>query len=47
MLALAEKDVTPEQYEKMQELQRINTKDENGNNIEEKKVIYLFFLYKN
>jgi hypothetical protein len=36
--ALADKDITPEQYEQMQELQRIKTKDEDGNVIEEKKV---------
>lgn len=36
--ALAEKDISPEQYEQMQELQRIKTKDEEGNPIEEKKV---------
>jgi len=34
--ALAEKDITPEQYDQMQKLQRISTKDENGNVIEEK-----------
>jgi len=36
--ALAEKDISPEQYEQLQELQRIKTKDEEGNAIEEKKV---------
>lgn len=36
--ALAEKDITPAQFEQMQELQRIKTKDEEGNVIEEKKV---------
>lgn len=36
--ALAEKDMTVEQYEQMQELHRIKTKDEDGNVIEEKKV---------
>ena len=35
--ALAEKDMTVEQYEKLQEIQRIKTKDEKGNPIEEKK----------
>jgi hypothetical protein len=36
--ALAEKDMTPEQYEQLQELQRIKTKDEKtGNVFEEKK----------
>jgi hypothetical protein len=37
-LALADKDISPEQFEQMQELQRIKTKDEHGNVIEEKKV---------
>lgn len=37
-IALAEKDITPEQYDQMQELQRIKTKDEDGRVIEEKKV---------
>jgi len=37
-IALAEKDMTPEQYEQLKELQRIKgTKDENGNPIEERK----------
>ena len=36
--ALAEKDITPEQFEQVAELQRIKTKDEQGNVIEEKKV---------
>ncbi len=37
-IALAEKDITPDQYAKLQELQRIKgVKDENGNVIEEKK----------
>ncbi len=36
--ALAAKDISPEQYQQMQELQRIKTKDEDGNVIEEKKV---------
>jgi hypothetical protein len=36
-IALAEKDITPEQFAKLQELQRIKgVKDENGNPIEEK-----------
>ncbi len=35
--ALAEKDMTVEQFEKLQELQRIKTKDKDGNPIEEKK----------
>lgn len=43
-LALADKDITPEQYEQMQELQRIKTKDENGQTIEEKKVRCLLCL---
>ena len=43
-LALADKDITPEQYEQMQELQRIKTKDENGQTIEEKKVRLKLFL---
>jgi hypothetical protein len=34
--ALQEKDISPEQYEQMQQLQRIHTKDEHGNVIEEK-----------
>jgi hypothetical protein len=34
--ALAEKDMTPEQYETLSKLQRIKTKDEDGNEIEEK-----------
>jgi len=34
--ALAEKDITPEQYDQVQKLQRINTKDEEGNEIVEK-----------
>ena len=37
-IALADKDITPEQYEQMQELQRIKARDEAGNVIEEKKV---------
>jgi tetratricopeptide (TPR) repeat protein len=36
-LALAEKEMTVEQYDQLQELQRIKTTDENGNVIEEKK----------
>lgn len=36
-VALAEKDMTVEQYEKLQELQRIKTKDKDGNDVEEKK----------
>lgn len=35
--ALAEKEMTLEQYDKLQELQRIKTKDKDGNDIEEKK----------
>lgn len=35
--ALAEKDITPEQFEQLQELQRVKTKDDNGNPLEEKK----------
>ena len=38
MAALADKGVTMEQFEQLQELQRIKTKDEDGNPIEEKKV---------
>ena len=38
LLLLAERDISVEQYEKLQELQRIKTKDENGNIIEEKQV---------
>ena len=38
-IALAEKDISLDMYEKMQELQRIKTKDEDGNVVEEKKVI--------
>ncbi len=34
--ALAEKGITPEQFDQLQNLQRINTKDEEGNVIEEK-----------
>lgn len=48
-IALADKDMTPEQYEQMQELQRIKTKDEAGNVVEEKKVIlnlsFLTYLF--
>jgi protein unc-45 len=36
-LALAEKEMTLEQYDKLQELQRIKTKDKDGNDLEEKK----------
>lgn len=36
--ALADKDITPEQFDQLSELQRIKTKDEEGNVIEEKKV---------
>lgn len=36
-LALADKELTPDQYDQLQELQRIKTKDEDGNVIEEKK----------
>ena len=35
--ALAEKDITPEQFQQLQELQRVKTKDEHGNVVEEKK----------
>lgn len=35
--ALAEKDLTPEQYEQLEALQKIKAKDDNGNVIEEKK----------
>ena len=35
--ALAEKDMSVEQYEQLAELQRVKTKDEDGNEIEEKK----------
>eukprot|EP01038_Epipyxis_sp_PR26KG_P013443 gene13443-18025_t len=35
--ALAEKDISPEQYDQMQELQRIKAQDEDGNSIEEPK----------
>lgn len=38
-IALADKDISPEQYDQMQELQRIKTRDEAGNVIEEKKVL--------
>lgn len=37
-LALADKELSVEQYEQLQELQRIKTTDEHGNVIEEKKV---------
>lgn len=37
-LALADKDISVDQYEKMMELQRIKTVDDNGNPMEEKKV---------
>lgn len=43
-IALAEKDISPEQFDQMAELQRIKTKDEHGNIIEEKKVILYFIL---
>jgi len=36
--ALADKDITPEQFDQLSELQRIKTKDDQGNVIEEKKV---------
>lgn len=36
-IALAEKEISVEQYEQLQELQRIKTTDDQGNNIEEKK----------
>ncbi len=36
--ALAEKDISPEQFEQLQQLQRVKTKDEQGNVIEEKQV---------
>lgn len=35
--ALAERDMTPEQYEKLMELQRLKAEDEQGNLIEERK----------
>jgi hypothetical protein len=35
--ALAEKDMTVEQYEQLAELQRVKTKDDEGNEIEEKR----------
>ncbi len=37
--ALLDKDISLEQFEKLQELQRIKTTDENGNTIEEQKVM--------
>jgi hypothetical protein len=40
--ALAEKDITPEQYKQLQDLQKVKTKDENGNIIEEKSVRVFF-----
>lgn len=36
--ALLDKDISLEQFEKLQELQRIKTTDENGKTIEERKV---------
>ncbi len=36
--ALAEKDMSVEQYKQLQELQRVKAKDEHGNIIEEKQV---------
>jgi hypothetical protein len=36
--ALAEKDMSVEQYKQLQELQRVKAKDADGNEIEEKKV---------
>lgn len=39
-LALADKEMTLEQYEKLQELQRIKGKDENGETFEEKKASF-------
>ena len=36
--ALAEKEISPEQFKQLQELQRVKTKDESGNIIEEKGV---------
>lgn len=44
--ALAEKDMSVEQYKQLQELQRVKTKDAYGNEIEEKKVSYNFYLIK-
>lgn len=44
-LALADKDISVDQYEKMMELQRIKAKDENGDEIEEKKVIVFYFYF--
>jgi hypothetical protein len=37
-LALADKEMTLDQFEQLQELQRIKTKDENGEVVEEQKV---------
>ncbi len=44
--ALAEKDISPEQFEQLQQLQRVKTKDEQGNVIEEKQV-YLILIVCN
>lgn len=45
--ALAEKDMSVEQYKQLQELQRVKAKDADGNEIEEKKVsITSDFAYK-
>lgn len=44
-LALADKDISVEQYEKMMELQRIKAKDENGELLEEKKVCLLLYNF--
>ena len=42
--ALAEKDMSVEQYKQLQELQRVKTKDANGNEIEEKKVGFIIIV---
>lgn len=42
--ALAEKDMSVEQYKQLQELQRVKTKDANGNEIEEKGVSHHSFI---
>jgi type II secretory pathway component HofQ len=39
--ALAEKDMSVEQYKQLQELQRVKAKDAEGNEFEEKKVLFL------
>ena len=43
-LALAEKDISLDQYEKMMELQRIKAKDEAGDPLEEAKVRLGFLI---